>query len=533
MARILTDKVKRWLIIFGYVAVLSWIIPAVSYNVGQMLEQHRIFRALRVIRAGEDPAGIAQAKQLLTDFGLEGIVYVIQALKQEDFWDQRMRLAKGLRRLLTCDEGRLRFYERRELRKLCEKWAGRHGKAAAEFDRKALLAALSTTRGELSPEARELVMDFAVEFWLVNRWSREDERDFLADEAQILKFIAFRNDDEIEFTGDESIRGEDALASWLKEQRAAESDASSENADLIGRLQRFLSGDPVRFSAEEISAMADEIEAWHTAMRSAGTLDENALKKKVELVLDGAVIPFPESYTDALCERIMAFKDDYISYSLTVKFRKYLDDQQFKWEEKGRKTVSFTPAEKADLLRIVRRCERDYSHARVKLVQLAASIVEKLVRERHRFTMHVSDVPREGSKLYQLKRIWKAKNDEIVIMDFVDLLQSPDFGVRVFASDALVTAGDFATKYVAKALAKTRVSPHTVVATREQTKTEREAILNAQNEQCRRECAWILGRIGTPEAIRALRDFVKDPNVGQTVVNVLTTLVEDKEKQGT
>jgi len=519
------------LIIVGYVATLSWIIPAMSYNVYQMIEQHRIFAALKAIRYSASDDEIRRASGYLESFGLEGLIYVIQELNQEPERDRRIRLAKAIQRLLTGDEERLGWREKRELRKLLQRWDAETAEQAsfspaAEFDAKTIQRLMMKSPRDLSPEERDLLLRFGVEFWLVNKWRVEDDEDILAQRRQMLEFNNFLANKNIEFTTDERIRAGDILDDWLDEQqKALELTKGSAETQLLFRLQRFLCGDPVRFTADECKEMIHAVSEWHKRERKELSAEQlSTLKAKLQSCLKGASIPFGEEDLQQLTDRIMAFKDDYISYSLTVKFKKHLEDLANDRREEGRAEIKWEDYEFDYLKEIIRRREREYALARLEMAKAVADIVKSLAGKR--FTMFVSDVPKTHSKLSQLVKIWYAKNDEIVVLDLVDLLKSDDFGVRVFMSDALVSIGSMSVRFLRKALETPRVSSVIVVATREKTKREREKELNAQNRRARIESAWILGRIGTPKAIAALKANLKDPDIGETVSDVLSTLVK-------
>ncbi|MEW6357438.1 MAG: hypothetical protein AB1696_14000 [Planctomycetota bacterium] len=547
---------RRFLIIFGYLATLAWIVPAMIYCISEAVEQHRIFALLRTIRYEQDEAALDRAEQGLGDFGLEGLIYVIQELKQDEERDRRVKLANVLGRFLTGDSdgSRWGWGERAALSRLVESWPKSPGKAMSPLDmaqvREILLAGKPA---DMKTAEQRLMLNFAIEYALVTlHWAVEDEVQVYRTKGERLRFNAFldtvrreqirmkfqitEQKPEVELNSDQMKRAEDFAEDWLnKEAEAMAKLRQSKEAELAGKLEVFLAGDPVAFTPEECDKMIKALTDQHAKEEALCPERQPAayasVQDKLRAFSDGAAVRFGEEDMKDICTRLETFKDDYITYAVEMKLRKTTERHFRNLTDERTKLVDICKEEKPILLKIVRQCEREYAYARVQMARTARRIVRDLTGRHVRFQVLVKDLNPDLGVFRHIHKAWKAKNDEIVMLDLIDLLQDNDFGVRVNVSDALVSVGEPVIYYLVRQLEKERVSSTSVVPTRDQTRAEREKELNAKNTQARNEAAMILGRIGSREAERQLELMTRDPVIGATCHKALEQLHRQKGKK--
>jgi hypothetical protein len=188
---------KKFLLTFGYCACLAWIVPALTFMAYQVKEQHEIFRLLRTIRYGHDQAAVDKAEVHLGDFGLEGLIYIIQELKQDEERDKRIKLANVLERFLTGDSDRSRWGwgEKKALCRILDTWPETPGREMVKLDDDEIKRILTTkSSGTITPQERRHILRFAIEYALVAlRWRIDDAPsvDRFRSKAQRLRFSAF------------------------------------------------------------------------------------------------------------------------------------------------------------------------------------------------------------------------------------------------------------------------------------------------------------------------------------------------------
>lgn len=547
------SRTRKILLAVGYCGTIAWIIPALIWSVQQTVEQQGVFSLLRTIRYGKDPAAVEKASQRLGKFELEGLIYVIQELKQEERRDQRIKVETALRRFLTgdCDKSRWGWGEKKALCQMLGAWPDTPGMKMREFDAEDIKEILMKKPGEIKPAERLEVLDFAIEYALVAlNWKIEDSTDLIRNKTRRLMFQIFLDRvnaaqleirvlskrPELELSGDQMMRSEDFVRDWLtKEDAQREKLLFSPEALLAGKLEAFLAGDPVAFETQECDRMLALLKEWR---EQADKLSPDkvpavyaSLKDKLRRFAEGAPVSFSAEDSKALCAKLDEFKDDYVGYGIQVKLKKEIEARYKRFAEKKLAAIDITPDERTVALKIARECRREYAYARVQMARTARQIVRSLTGKKQRFQVLVQDIDRSLGVFEQIKKEWKAKNDEIVILDLIDLLQDDDFGVRVNISDALAAIGDTAVYYLVEQMKKERVSSTAVVPTRDKTRDEREKELNAKNTQARREVAMILGRIGSAKAGRELELMTKDPAIGSTVHDALARLrLQQKRK---
>jgi len=537
---------KRFLLIFGYIAVVAWIVPALCYSVNQGVEQHHIFSYLRTIRYSNDHCSVDAASRDLGKFGLEGLIYIIQELKQDEERDRRIKLANILDRFVVADSDKSRWGwgEEKALRELLAEWPASPGR---NIDVQALrpdrVKKLLTNLKLIGPSDRETILSFAIEYALVAmHWKPQDDLKLLQSKRERIKFMGFldlvraeqlkfrpfwaEDKPAVELNGDQMRRAEDFLDDWVdKEAEKIDTQRFSEQYAQGERLEHVLLGDRVAFSEEDCDKMIDLLTDWQAeSVRlspEAVPAIYCALKEKLHRFADGVPVNFSGEDRDNIRNRLIAFKDDYISHAVEVKFRNTVERELREYSDRGIAPIDTTPEERAVAVKVGRKCRREYAYARVKMARTACSIVRNLTAKKERFQILVQDIPKDQGVFRQLSQSWRAKNDEIVMIDLIQLLHDDDFGVRVNISDALVSIGEPAIFYLVKQLKRERVSSTAVVRTRDKTRAEREKELNRKNTQARREVAMILSRIGSARAEEALKLMTKDPVIGNTVHEAL------------
>ncbi|NOZ23666.1 MAG: hypothetical protein GXP25_21535 [Planctomycetes bacterium] len=547
---------KRFLIAFGYLATLAWIVPAFMHIVYQSVEQHHIFAMLRTVRYNQDEPAIGEAEKGLSEFGLEGLIYVIQELKQDEERDRRIKLTNVLERFLTgdSDRGRWGWGENHALRQLLDTWPKTPGRRMAELNMEQMKEILLHRKpGELKPHERRQLLNFAIEYALITlRWDIDEKTQVFRNRGERLRFSEFlalvRSEQlrmqfqvteakpEVELSGDQMKRAEDFAKDWLdKEAGLSNKLGQSEEADLAWKLQGFLGGAPVAFVPEECDKMIRILEDQRAkeAMLSPKLLPAAyaSLQQKLRMFSDGAAVRFPDEDMKDVCTRLEKFKDDYISYAVEMKFKKTTEGHFLKLKDAGVNLFDIRRDEVPVVLKIIHECRREYAYARVQMARTARRIVLDLTGRRVRFQTLVRDLSPDLGIFEHIKKAWKAKNDEIVMLDLIDLLQDDDFGVRVNISDALVAIGNPAVYYLVEQLKKERVNSTAVVPTRDKSRAEREKELNAKNTQARKAVAMILGRIGSKEAEFQLQLMTRDPVIGATCHKALERLRRQKARK--
>jgi len=547
---------RRFLIRFGYIATLAWIVPAMTYSIHQAVEQHRIFGMLRTVRYDQEPAALAKAEEGLGEFGLEGLIYVIQELKQDEEGDRRIKMANVLERFLTADSDRERWgwWENRALCALLDAWPEMPGREMADINMAQVKGILLNKKpGEIKPQERQQLLGFAIEYALIAlRWSIDEKTEVFRNRRERLQFRAFLDlvraeeirmkfqvtevKPEVELNGDQMKRAEDFAKDWLDKQADSRDKLrQSPDAELAEKLQGFLAGDPVTFTSEECDKMIAILEEWRgKADMLSPKLQPGvyaSLQEKLRAFADGAAVRFSGEDMKDVCSRLEKFKDDYISHAVEMKFQKTTERHFGELRDEGVKLIDLREDEKPVLLKIIRQCRREYAYARVQMARTARRIVRDVTGRHLRFQSLVKDLDPDAGVFRHIPKAWRAKNDEIVMLDLIDLLQDDDFGVRVNISDAMVAIGEPAVYYLVKQLEKERVSSTAVVPTRDQSRAEREKQLNAKNTQARKEVAMILGRIGSESAERELQLMARDAVIGATCHKALERLHRQRARK--
>ena len=182
------------------------------------------------------------------------------------------------------------------------------------------------------------------------------------------------------------------------------------------------------------------------------------------------------------------------------------------------------------------------SATRVELASLVLEVVEDLRDEDSAFKpgkVYAGHEPLKGD--IGVMELWRGRDDAIVIWQMVTLLSllgdPAEKGTEIFAMEdaaaehlvqSLITIGDGAVTGLSIQLAREKVDPVMAVATKTQTKSEREAQLDRMNRQARLRCAKALGQIATRRAIEKLRQnrLADDPIVAQAVKTALAEAYE-------